>query len=618
VTLYYLASAQEEAGDVDGARASLEEALGGMTSVGDAVGEAAVLSVLGALEARSGAPQTADSLLERGLSLLEERSAPEVRSRLHAERAAILASAGRLAEASEEYRKAVEAVAGPIAGLSLERGLPDRMRASDLLATRAGILTDLGEIDEAFQASERSRARNSLASLNGGRLGIPPGAPVELVEREQDLRRRLHDLAGAGGPGGWDPLGLREAGRITSLRSADRDQALAAAQQEYAELLREMRTLAPSYASLVDPPVRGAEQISAMMHPDEAVLEYLVTGDRAFVFVITSDTTAAIRLTMDPAPLADLVGFFRGATERRVEGGSSDLWRLPGRRLYGALLTPVEESGLLSGRRSLVIVPQGTLHYLPFQSLIDPQSGTLAVQRYAVSYAPSASTWALLRERAREAPGAPRPIYQAEESPRHRVLAMAPHPQELPGSRYEVDVIGTIFGNDARVMTGQLASEESLRTAATEFDILHLATFGRLNRTNPLFSHLELAPTPGDPGLLEVHEVYGMRLDARLLTLSACETALGSGGLWDVPPGDEWVSLPSAFLAAGADNVLATLWRVDDLATAGLMERFYTYVDEGVGLSEALARAQRDLLADPATSHPHYWAGFVLVGEGGD
>jgi CHAT domain-containing protein len=379
-----------------------------------------------------------------------------------------------------------------------------------------------------------------------------------------------------------------------------------------------MRMLAPSLTSTIDPPVRPAGRISSLLEPDRAVLEYLITEDRAFVFVITSDTVAAVPLPLAPDPLADLVGFFRGAVERRSPGVGADLWMTPGKRLHGALLSPVEEEGLLAGRNSLVIVPQGVLHYLPFQALVDPRAGVPAVQRYAISYAPSASIWAQLRDRADATPATGRSLFPGEESPGRRVLAMAPHPQELPGSRYEVDAIGRIFGGDARVVSGRQASEESFRTAASDFDILHLATFGRLNRANPLFSHLEMAPTRDGPGRLEVHEIYGLRLDARLLTLSACETALGSGGLWDVPPGDEWVSLPSAFLAAGADNVLASIWRVDDLATAALMERFYTHVREGAGLSHAMARAQRDLIADPATSHPHYWAGFVLVGEGGN
>jgi CHAT domain-containing protein len=138
-----------------------------------------------------------------------------------------------------------------------------------------------------------------------------------------------------------------------------------------------------------------------------------------------------------------------------------------------------------------------------------------------------------------------------------------------------------------------------------------------LNKANPLFSYVELAETRDDAGLLETHEVYGLRLRARLLTLSACETALGSGSTWDVPPGDDWVSLAVAFLSAGALNVMASLWRVEDLATAELMRRFYGHVAAGERLAVSLAEAQRELIANPVTAHPSYWAGFMLVGEGG-
>ncbi len=87
--------------------------------------------------------------------------------------------------------------------------------------------------------------------------------------------------------------------------------------------------------------------------------------------------------------------------------------------------------------------------------------------------------------------------------------------------------------------------------------------------------------------------------------------------MWDVPPGDDWVSLSAAFLGAGAANVLASLWRVEDLATAELMQQFYRHLTAGTSLAVALAKAQRELIATPDTAHPFYWAGFVLVGEGG-
>src|SRR5207245_6682039 len=105
-----------------------------------------------------------------------------------------------------------------------------------------------------------------------------------------------------------------------------------------------------------------------------------------------------------------------------------------------------------------------------------------------------------------------------------------------------------------------------------EQGIVHLATYGVLNKHNPLFSFIELGAGGGEDGRLAVHEVFGLTLNARLLVLSACQTGLAAGALADVPPGDDWVGLVQGFLFSGASNVLATLWLVQDLASAPLME----------------------------------------------
>jgi CHAT domain-containing protein len=124
---------------------------------------------------------------------------------------------------------------------------------------------------------------------------------------------------------------------------------------------------------------------------------------------------------------------------------------------------------------------------------------------------------------------------------------------------------------------------------------------------------VELAPGGLHDGRLEVHEVLGLRLAADLVVLSACQTGLGSGVLADVPAGDDWVGLTRAFLQAGAARVAATLWPVEDWSTAALMERFYEGYAVDANPVRALTQAQRTLLAAPATAHPFFWAGFVIV-----
>ncbi len=298
--------------------------------------------------------------------------------------------------------------------------------------------------------------------------------------------------------------------------------------------------------------------------------------------------------------MTSLIDFTRETMSRPGPSQPGALWRSPLRRLGQLLIAPVRAAGYLDNKRALIIVPHGELHFLPFQALLaDSASDRFLVERFRVTYAPSASLWLQLSSRRRN-------------SSSDGVLALAPRTNALPASRGEVDAIGDIYGDRASVLVGAAASERAFRALAPTKSIVHIATYGVLNKHNPLFSFVELAPEGDDDGRLEVHEVFGLTLNARLLVLSACQTALGSGAIADVPPGDDWVGLMQGFLYAGADNVLATLWAVDDRATEQLMKSFYRELNAGRSESAALAEAQRAALHVPATAHPFYWAGFVL------
>jgi CHAT domain-containing protein len=273
-------------------------------------------------------------------------------------------------------------------------------------------------------------------------------------------------------------------------------------------------------------------------------------------------------------------------------------WVKPARGLTQLLVAPMQRDGYLDGIHRLFIVADGVLNYVPFSAL-PIGNGRFLSDQFTLSYLPSAV--ALTKKRSTEAS-------------RKTLLAMAPAGSQLRNAALEVRDIGRLFPGTSRVVVGKSATETLFKREADRYEYLHLATHGALNRNAPLLSALEFAPDDQNDGRLELHEIVGLKLHARLVTLSACETALGEGYFTDVPAGNEFVGMTQAFLSAGGQSVLASLWPVNDESTQNLMEKFYQFLPK-TGGPAALARAQQQMRhSDPRFRHPYYWAGFVMVG----
>jgi len=189
------------------------------------------------------------------------------------------------------------------------------------------------------------------------------------------------------------------------------------------------------------------------------------------------------------------------------------------------------------------------------------------------------------------------------------MLLVADPAGRLPGARQEVRAIAARATSRRIVLEGARATQANLEERAPAYDILHLATHGQFVSQAPWRSYLELAVGP-----FHVDEIGRLRLDAYLVTLSACETALSGGLLSDIPDGDEWIGLNQAFLAAGTPTVMASLWAIDDEVSSPLMIGFYDRLGPE-GKAHALATMQRRFIQDPATRHPFYWAAFTVIGD---
>lgn len=589
-------------GDTLAARRRFREALAGYRVLSDAVGEAGTLGALGDIELAAGRPAAAVSVYQLALARLGARDVPAVAAELHAGLARARAARGARDESTVELRRAVDAIERVVGGLRLaDYRAGFRADKWDLYAALALAEFARGDAGAAFEVSERLRARQMLDLLAEGRVTGSARPRDSLIAAEQDLRSRVAELTRTvedGRDGALHARGVAVRREATAVTRADLD----AARRAYAQQLLRVREGAAEFAEVVRPTPASAAAVAARLDPDEALLEYLVSDSTTVVFVIRTNRVTAVDLRVGRRALAAAVDFTRETLRRGAQAEGDAPWRSPLTRLHRILIDPVERAGMLRGVRTLLVAPHAELHFLPFAALIASDgSGRFLVERFDLAQVPSASVWMSLAARhgGTQAAG---------------VLAFAPRMDALPASRREVEALRSIFGGAATVLTAGDATESAFRARGPDYAIIHFATFGVLNKHNPLFSHVELARDALDDGQLAVHEIFSVSLRARLVVLSACQTALGAGERADVPAGDDWIGLVRGFLYAGADNVLATLWPVEDAAAASVMVGFYRELVPGRSLASALARAQRRALRDGRTANPVAWAAFTLVG----
>ena len=508
---------------------------------------------------------------------------------IHYGRALGLEQKGELEAAVTELESAVRVIEGVRERLSEDRyragWVEDKYRVYvDLVRLQL----ELGKTQAAFSTAERLRARSFLSQLDRRPVVSADGAEAE---RQVVLRERIRQLQRA--------LTAEQQRVVPERRQA----ALNAFSTELMQAEREFQAYLDDRKGSSGNPglisVPDVEQLQDSLDEASALLEYVV-GERGLViFVVRKGSLVAITLPLRKDELAARVDLLRELIQQPEGSG----WRKPAGALATTLLAPVQRKGLLTGIRHLDVVPHGILNYLPFALLpMDGPGQRLLIEEFTLAYLPAAAALAL-------SPGSDPPV--------RSLLAMAPERSRLRFASREAASVAELFEPGARLLLGKQATESAFKLDAGQFRILHFATHGVFNRQNPLLSGLELEADERNDGLLEVHEILGLRLGADLVTLSACKTGLGSGWFTDFPAGDDFVGLARAFLMAGSRSVLASLWEVDDRSTVELMKGFYRQLerDPESGRAKALADVQRGLHASKEFNHPFYWAPFVLVGR---
>ena len=495
---------------------------------------------------------------------------------------------------------------------------------------------------KAFETSELGRARTLSEMLVAMQSNLAPGVDPKLAARQKSLQQLLRQ---------------RETDRITLLAKAVEPEKLktledeiASLEGEYQKVNETIRSRFPAYDEISRPTAWDLRRIeeSVLADDDAVLLEYILGAENSYAWTVSRNEFKSYKLGPQKNVNAAVRRVYELLSNSPDAGNEGELEKAIA-ALSQLVVAPV--AGALN-RKRIIVVADGPLNYIPFQLLLDASTNNEPlIAKYEIVNVPSASILGQLRHEKQQRRRGTKmlaafgdPVFasnyaQFKDANAGEFLAtitnLTPKWQharrdiELEGDRFdpndiqpllfskrELTNLTEIAGPGSLVARGFEASRETLESLdLSQYSILHFATHGVLDTKRPEHSgfFLSMIDATGRPqdGFITMQDVYRLRAPVDLVVLSACRTGLGK----DVR-GEGLIGLTRGFMYAGASSVVASLWRVDDEATAELMKNFYTnMLVKGMRPAEALRSAQNALRQNPQWQSPHFWAGFILQGE---
>lgn len=524
---------------------------------------------------------------------------------------------------------------------------------------------------KALQVSEQERARSLIETLAESRSRIRQGVDLQLLKREQDLQKQINKKENQ-----RMQLSNRK-GTENQLKTVESE--LKSLLNQYKEIRSQIRALSPRYAAFTEPQPLSLQEIQKMLDSETILLEYSLGKEKSYVWAVTQNSLKAYELTEGKSIEAAARRAYELVIERNREIENETAEQMQARFEKAELEFPIALKDLSEiilspvaaqlGKKRLLVVAEGALQYIPFNALSLPTTKTASIGRktvkenyqplilnHEVIILPSASTLAVLRRKNAEQNKTLNsvavfadPVFSKNDlrvaqsiarlngKTKIEKVGLATKLTELADAKLKRSAEDSGIGEFRRLrfsrreadqivsLVPQASSLEAVDFAADKnsvtnkklnrFQILHFATHGLLDSKNPELSGivLSLVDEEGNPqdGFLRLHEIYNLQLDADLVVLSACQTALGK----DVK-GEGLIGLTRGFMYAGADSVIASLWKIEDRASAEIMERFYRAVFKGKQKpAAALRTAQIEMWRQPQWRNPYYWAAFTIQGE---
>lgn len=505
---------------------------------------------------------------------------------------------------------------------------------AELLITRYEKSKDERDLALALEISERARTRSLIELLQEARISVRQGVDEKKLEQAVELQ---------------DALNAKYRQKSQLLSGKNTPEQLAKVTNEINLLAAEIENLQikirrenPRYANLTQGAALSAKEIQNLLDDETVLLEYKLGETRSFLWLVTKNNLKIFILPPRKEIETTAKDFYDAVASRdkTKEAQRNDL----GDRLGKILLAPVAAE--IENKR-VAIVADGVLQYIPFSALQKQSNSTKSFTPFAETnellVLPSAGVLAELRRNSQKTRNDGKKmaifadaIFEAGDTRLSSLIKnskSAEKPLEmnavlrdfrfgenfprLLSSRIEARNISAFLPkNQITVNLDFDASRENATTAKlVDYNILHFATHGLLNNSRPELSGLVFSlydkNGKAQNGFLQLNHIYNLTLDSDLVVLSACQTALGKN-----VRGEGLIGLTRGFMYAGARRVVASLWKVDDAATAEFMKRFYqNLLQKNQTPSVALRSAQNEMRAIPRFRSPYFWAGFTMQGD---
>ncbi len=474
-----------------------------------------------------------------------------------------------------------------------------------------------------FLAAEKGKARSFLDNLVESKIDISEKLSNEYDKKESDITNRISTYI--------EKLSLTDSSLSDDIKLIEKE--LFQAEDDYKNLMNQMLMEKVNISNVISAKPFSLNYLQdRYLDPKTVLIEYSLGEDKSFVFFISKSIFKIFELP----PHQEIKDSIKAYLKILSDPSLDDYFRLKaGRRLYLELFSPLE--GFISPEvTDLIIIPDGILYYLPFETLISPSQDKLngenyLISQYAISYMPSASSLLFLENReintsyTKElllfgAPDYSRPSssWPGEQENPMRMLYEIYENQgyeflPLQHSRNELKEISGYFPKKKTdIFVDQDASENTIKHLSLEdYRIIHFACHSFLDETFPMRSALVLSLDEDfkEDGFLKVREIYNLNLKSELVVLSACRTGHGK-----IEGSDGVLGLPRIFFYAGAKSVVSTLWGINDKSTVAFMDYFYKSLSEGKSKAQALQKAKLRMIKSKF-SHPYYWGAFILNGD---